>query len=99
MFQYLCTLCSHYLYTVPATVAIGVHFQVKEYDELKQETRKQTAVLRQQLYVAEKGQKGLQEILDRELCKKVQINHQQQGIKKAIADANIRLQKIDCYIK
>jgi hypothetical protein len=73
--------------------------QVKEYDKLKQEAGKRTAVLRQQLYTVEKEQKDLQEILDRELCKKVQINRQQQGIKKAIADANIRLQKIDSYIK
>lgn len=73
--------------------------QVKEYDKLKQEAGKRTAVLRQQLYIAEKEQKDLQEILDKELCKKVQINGQQQGIKKAIADANMRLQKIDCYIK
>jgi hypothetical protein len=73
--------------------------QVKEYDKLKQEAGKQTAVLRQQLYSAEKEQKDLQEVLNRELCKKVQINHQQQGIVKAIADANIRLEKIECFIK
>jgi hypothetical protein len=72
---------------------------VKEYDELKQEAGKRTAVLRQQLYIAEKEQKDVREVLDRELCKKAQINRQQQGIMKAIADANIRLEKIDCYIK
>jgi hypothetical protein len=74
-------------------------FQVKEYDKLKQETGKQTAVLRQQLYVAQKEQKELQELLDRETCKKVQITRQKQGISKAIADADTHLQKIDSYIK
>jgi hypothetical protein len=73
--------------------------QVKEYDKLKQETGKHTATLRQQLYVAQKEQKDLQELLDREMCKKLQISRQKQGIGKAIADANTHLQKIDSYIK
>lgn len=73
--------------------------QIKEYDELRQETGKQTAALRQQLYVAQKEQKDLQELLEREMCKKLPIICQQQGIGKAIADANTHLQKIDSYIK
>jgi len=73
--------------------------QVKEYDKLKQETGKQTAALRQQLYVAQKEQKDLQELLEREMCTKLQISRQKQGIGKAIADANTHLQKIDSCIK
>jgi hypothetical protein len=77
----------------------GSCLQVKEYDKLKQETGKQTAAIRQQLYVAQKEQKDLQELLDREMCKKLQISRQKQGIGKAIADAKAHLQKIDSYIK
>lgn len=73
--------------------------QVKEYDKLKQETGKQTAALRQQLYVAQKEQKDLQELLEREMCMKLQMSRQKEGIGKAIADANMQLQKIYSYIK
>jgi hypothetical protein len=49
--------------------------------------------------VAQKELEDLQELLDREMCKKLQISRQQQGIGKATADANTHMQKIDSYIK
>lgn len=101
-------ILSHFRNSETSVVFIRVHenevfgahfFQVKEYDKLKQETGKQAAVLRRQLYDAEKEKKDLQDILDRELCKKVHISRQQQGIGKAIDNAILRLQKIDSYIR